>query len=76
MKTFSDRQMLDWLGKQECASFEKHYNSFVHERSALEAKTGGYNGNIDFFTVHSQHIENCKDLRTAIDKAMRMRKKS
>lgn len=73
-KTFTDKQMLDWLSKQVDVSIRAHYNSFVEERSEKEKETGGYNGNIDFFTCHSQHLDNCKDLRTAISKAMKMRK--
>lgn len=69
-KTPTDTEMLDWLSKRCSISIKAHYQAFVDERTPKEVATGGYNGNIDFFSIPSQHISNCKTLRRAIAKAM------
>ena len=69
-KVPTDSEMLDWLSSIGCASFERHYQAFVSERSELEKKTGGYNGHVDFFSEESQHLDNMPTLREAITRAM------
>lgn len=67
----TDTEMLDWLSKQDCVSFEEHYNPMVDEWTAKEKRTEGLNGHIDFFSTASQHLSNVPTLREAIARAMR-----
>ena len=71
----TDTEMLDWLSKQDYVSFEEHYNPMSDEWTPKERRTEGLNGNIDFFSTHSQHLTNVPTLREAIARAMRMRSK-
>jgi hypothetical protein len=71
----TDTELLDWLSKQSYVHWKEHYNSMVDERTPKEKETGGFNGYIDFFTCHSQHLDNYENLRAAINTAMDMKSK-
>lgn len=68
---YTDTEMLDWMSRQSVISFERHYNGLQSEWNDAEKKFHGFDGTIDFFSVPSQHIKGCANLRTAIHEAMK-----
>ena len=70
----TDTELLDWLESTENgASFERHYEGFERYWTEKERETNGFNGNIDFFSIESQHLSNVPSLREAINLAMDMK---
>lgn len=67
----TDKEMLDWLSDIHCASFKRHYEARKDRWTPEEERTCGCNGNVDFFSVESQHLSNIPTLREAIALAMR-----
>jgi hypothetical protein len=69
----TDTEMMDWLSKQSYITFEAHRQPEISKRTELEKLTEGYNGNVDFFSIPSQHLKD-KTLREAVSIAMKCQK--